>query len=224
MIRYSFALLAFATVFVGCSDSVDPSSNAGIQSAATSIGTPVIGYAPQSRIVPDLRKMTDVEREAYGTEQAQLQVSVGRAINRSNSWSDADIQVRQALAKVKLVPDFMAETLAAHSMLESQLLLSPATRESDEAVSRYLDMLIRHGSPNAELVETALVRVGSVWDAERIRAAKASTVLRADDFVAKRLNCEKCDQDLGRRKGELASTADDQIRRVAAAADRLRTR
>lgn len=206
-------------LLVACGDSPATTDAPPLANAGT-----VFGAAPEGVEIPDLSAMSDEEREAYSEEMMAIQMGIGSAVRSAPRWEQADASVRDVLSQRERVPAYMVEQLAAQSMLSGRLLDAPDSPDVRDAIGYYTDMMLRHETANAPLVERALDRLRGTWPPQRIEEAAASTVDEAREYAARRLDCEECARDMAAMDARLAESADRAIAQAVLGASRLESR
>lgn len=212
-------LLLFGLLVAGCSDST---TNEPLHERPAGIST--YGYAPEGADIPDLRAMSQEERDAYGAETIAMQQGVYHATTQSASWEEAHERVQEVLAQRERVPAYRTEQVAAQSMLERHLLSAPDSPEVTETILLYTTMMVDHETPNAGLIERALVRLDGAQPDAEVRDLAAQTVASARSYVARRAACEGCAQDKRALNEVVAESADAALAETIDAAERLERR
>ena len=182
------ALLAPCLLVLGCSSETPleaaPVGSAALPTIAT--GTPD-GERP---FYFTLVAMSDEERDAYVEVEYETVRALHTAATGSESWRDADRAVQAVLAEPSPVPAYKLEQNAATYLLPR--ILEASGPEAAAAAHRYTAMLASNGSPDVLLVEEALDRFGSQWDATSREAIAADIVDSATRYLAKQASCDGC--------------------------------
>lgn len=169
--RFSLSLFA-ALVVIGLVS--DARAQAGIGPVdvewITVIGSPrLLEPGPISR----------EERSRLSQESSGHLRGARRILKTSVTWQEAHERMQSFVEADESVLTRRANT-AASLMLQSGAFELPDTPELLETVGHYVDVLIELGSPDAVTILPWLERLQGYWDADRVRAAAASSLERAD--------------------------------------------
>ncbi len=153
----------------------------------------------------DKAYMKRLQEEAY---EAQDQAEW--AARQRATWAEADAEVRRILAGIQEHPMRQRiEQMAAHAMLNHQLMKGETSPQKLDAVGYYTDLLIDNRSPDASMIMPALAVLELHWPEDEIASRAQEAAALAEAWLA-RNPCEEC---LG-KNAQVGEIVDARQRRI----------
>lgn len=157
--------------------------------------------------------------EIQEVQEAEQRIGVPRArmlaaILKSESWQEADREVRQILPTIADKPlAFRVEQSIANRMLKIRLLNDEPVGEKREAIAFYTELLLRNANPDAELVLQALTILEYSWARKEIAQAARQTAKAAREYL-KSNPCKPCLEKVKLRPDQVEKLFDAQQRKL----------
>ena len=207
-------------LFAGCEVASDAAPAAPFRPTAVLMAKPTDVAA---ELEPDQAYRQFEARARQGSELRYY-------LAQTDDWREADAIVQSILARHRDVPAAYGEQTAAVLMLQAHLV--PGEEHSPDrvaAIGRYTEMLLRHQSPSAMLIDQALDALEGYWSSERIAAAARRTYAIAESYVERQAGCEGCGLTKARRKiatsqGATGARVSALVQQTATGAERLSAR
>ena len=156
------------------------------------VGTPG-DLLVHSYLAPEDRPKTPEGRRALSLASRDALKSTGTVFRTSASWAEADQRIRALIdAETDPVRQRRLEETAATRMLQPDVLCAASSPEALDATGAYVEMLIRHGSPDAPLIADALDRLRNYWTTDRVVGLAQDAAAALDAYAQRHETCEDC--------------------------------
>jgi len=192
--RFLITVIVVAILAAGCDDAPDANPISADLRHEPSEAVQFIPIAwPEA--AQAIRRKPRAERSAFENGFIDSVAWAGGAMNnlarhliaeaqkKNRGWQGADAQVRRALLSFKQETAFTAEQFAALAMLDRVLLGGEVTLEKQAAIAFYAQLLLKNGSPAADVLLRAAEALQGYWSDEAIAQAVALTAQHAEAWL-----------------------------------------
>lgn len=178
------ALVVLTLLFAACSESPTAHDSTPPPTPGLMITALPDGYE---------RPATQEARLDAFEARSAFRVALREIMGDAEGWRDADARTRALLRDTPDVPAYAKEQTAATSMLTTFLLHGDQPEPAQvEAIGAYTEMLVRHGNPDADLVDQALAALDGSWSDTQISQSAEAAYAATEAYVRAQADCEDC--------------------------------